>query len=346
MPQSFQCALHASSAIILALSAHAAQACQSINIETTSVSAPPSMVPTPQGSSSINSTNLPTELVKPQGIKADPAEQEDKNGVPVLATEPSATASRPNEAATSSIPTNKPSSGVIRGEPQSDIVVTADQHLSKIDPLKTVNVKSFEAAQAADAAVLRPIAMAYQHVLPEPIRDGLHNFLGNIHEPVVALNYLFQLKPVRVVKTAVRFAINSTIGVAGLFDFAQRRPFKLRYHPNGFADTLGFYGVKPGPFLYLPLIGPTTPRDLLGDVIDRSVIPLTLGKLPFAELFGRAPYGTSSTIIRVLDRRVRFDETLRTLKEENTSLYVARRRLYFRERQTEIDNLHHPAKED
>jgi phospholipid-binding lipoprotein MlaA len=97
---------------------------------------------------------------------------------------------------------------------------------------------------------------------------------------------------------------------------------------------LGFYGVKPGPFLFLPVIGPTTPRDLLGLILDRLVLPLSVGSSikPLARL--SAPL----SVLKVLDRRAEFDEQLQEIRAAPDP-YAARRELYLRGRQAEIDNL-------
>ena len=159
---------------------------------------------------------------------------------------------------------------------EPEIVVTGSKSDRKEDPLNKANEISYAAVQKMDAAVVRPVSLAYKHGLPKPVRDGLHNFLENLHQPDVAINYLLQLKPGKAIETVARFGINTTIGIAGLFDIAKRKPFNLPDRHNGLADTLGYYGVKPGPFLYLPLLGPTTVRDLFGLVsIDRSY-PLRL----------------------------------------------------------------------
>ncbi|MFX6258432.1 MlaA family lipoprotein, partial [Acinetobacter baumannii] len=88
---------------------------------------------------------------------------------------------------------------------------------------------------------------------PVPVRSGIRNFLYNLREPIVFVNFLLQHKAGKAAETLGRFVVNSTVGVGGLFDMAKRRPIHLPRRPNGFADTLGFYGVKPGPFLFLPL---------------------------------------------------------------------------------------------
>jgi phospholipid-binding lipoprotein MlaA len=127
--------------------------------------------------------------------------------------------------------------------------------------------------------------------------------------------------------------INTTLGVFGLFDIAKRRPFKLPRRPNGFADTMGFYGVGPGPYLFLPIIGATTVRDLIGRNLDRLVAPLTLGKP-----FNQSSYTIPMNVAIILDTRSQFDEQLRELRAKNDP-YAARRDFYLRDRQAEIDHL-------
>src|SRR3546814_462964 len=115
------------------------------------------------------------------------------------------------------------------------------------DPLQNVNIEAFQVAQSVDKALVGPIAKGYEGGVPKPIRDGLGNALRNLREPINFLNFLFQFKIGKAVETVGRFAINSTIGVAGIFDVAKKPPVNLPYRPNGFANTLGFYGVEPGP---------------------------------------------------------------------------------------------------
>jgi phospholipid-binding lipoprotein MlaA len=222
----------------------------------------------------------------------------------------------------------------IPGSDQGDIVVTAQPHAPPGDPLQELNATTFEATQAVDRAVVRPLAMGYRAVVPKPIRSGFRNFLSNLTEPVIFLNFLLQLKPGKAAETVGRFAINSTIGAAGLFDMAKRRPFKLPYRPNGFAYTLGYYGVKPGPFLYLPLIGPTTMRDVFGLGLDRLAVPIAVGKP-----FNRPEYSLSTSALSSLDQRAQFDDKLRKLQEESDRPYAATREDYLKNRQAEIDAL-------
>jgi phospholipid-binding lipoprotein MlaA len=218
---------------------------------------------------------------------------------------------------------------------QDDVIVTARPHAPPGDPLQAINAKSFAATQAVDKALVGPVARAYGHAMPSPARSGLRNLLRNLHEPVVFANFLLQLKPGKAVETAGRFAINSTIGAAGLFDIAKRRPFNLPRRRNGFADTLGYYGVKPGPFMFLPIIGPTTVRDFIGTSIDRIAAPLSVGKI--TGLRGPA-YAIPVVVLTTLDRRIEFDEQLTAIRQSSDP-YAAARTFYLERRQAEIDGL-------
>lgn len=216
------------------------------------------------------------------------------------------------------------------GDGGSEIIVTAREDAPG-DPLSDVNAKSYEAIQAADAAVVAPVAEAYEDVVPEPVRDGVRNFLRNLEEPVIALNYLLQLKPGRAVKSVARFAVNSTVGVAGLVDVAKRKPFNLPYTPNGFANTFACYGIGPGPYLYLPLIGPTTVRDLVGVTMDRLALPAVVGP-PLSEPY----YAIPSATLDSLNDRVEIDGQLKELRENSGDPYAEARDLYLKQRKSEI----------
>ncbi|MBB3942097.1 phospholipid-binding lipoprotein MlaA [Sphingorhabdus rigui] len=213
------------------------------------------------------------------------------------------------------------------------IVVTANQGPPKGDPIAVVNEVSFGAVQSVDKAIIAPVAYGYRDGLPAPIRDGMHNVLNNLDEPVVFLNFLLQLKIGKAAETVGRFAINSTIGVAGLFDVAKKSPINLPRRPNGLADTLGYYGVGPGPYLFLPVFGSTTVRDLLGRLVDLSLLPAAVGK-PFTNPIVSAAKGTLSSI----DDRVENDVIL-TRVQESGNPYAAMREYYLKQRQAEIDVL-------
>ena len=222
-------------------------------------------------------------------------------------------------------------------EEDDAIVVSAQRDAPKSDPLQDINKQTFAVAQAVDGTLIRPAAMTYAKTVPEPARMGIRNFFRNLHEPVVALNYLLQLKPGKAVKTLGRFAVNSTVGGAGLFDMAKKKPFNLPYHGNGFANTLAYYGVKPGPFFYLPLIGPTTARDLFGLALDTTAMP-TSGLAPIT---GRL-YSASSMAAKTVDARSENNDGLNAVIDANPHGYSTIREAYLAKREAEIAELHEP----
>ena len=219
-------------------------------------------------------------------------------------------------------------------EPIADEIVVTARTADPRDPAEAINVEAFQLVQGADAALVAPVAEAYEEAVPSAVRQGIGNFLNNLLEPVVALNFLLQLKPGKAAETLGRFAINTTFGVGGLVDVAKTKPFNLPRRPNGFANTLGFYGVKPGPYFFLPLIGPTTLRDMIGGGIDGLVYPTAIGK-PFTQLHYTLPAGTLSS----LNSRIANDCELRVLNEETSDPYAATRDYYLWRRQAQIDEL-------
>lgn len=249
----------------------------------------------------------------------------------------------PATVAPPAVPSTPPQAGqaVPSGHsPQNDIVVTGRKEAAG-DPLRAINAESFAVTQKVDDAVVGPVARTYKKTVPGPIRSGIHNFLYNLREPIVFLNFLLQLKPGKAVETVGRFAINSTIGAVGVVDIAKRKPFRLPRRSNGFANTLGYYGIRNGPFLFLPLVGPTTVRDLFGGAIDRLVLPAAVGS-PFTS----ATYAIPAGVLGTLDHRSEFDRTLKDLHDNSPDPYAASRAFYLNRRQAEIDQLHGRGQND
>lgn len=213
------------------------------------------------------------------------------------------------------------------------IVVTARENVPE-DPGQAINVESFKAVTAVDNAVVAPIAMGYKKALPDPVRSGLRNFLRNLTEPVNFVNFTLQLKPGKAAETLGRFVVNSTVGVAGLIDVARSKSINLPYRANGFANTLGYYGVGAGPYLFLPVIGPSSARDLFGWVLDKSLLPATAG-----EPFANSAYALGSGVVKSLDDRVELDEKFKEFHATGDA-YVAEREWYLAKRHDEIEALH------
>lgn len=261
--------------------------------------------------------------IEPQQHAGDPAPPV---VVPTTGTMPSSSSDMP--ATSSSEPPNN-------SAPSPDeIVVTGRGEPPPGDPLQDVNITSFQAVQSIDKAFVAPVADGYQKIVPEPVRDGVGNVLRNLSEPVNFLNFLLQFKIGKAAETLGRFAVNTTFGVGGLFDVAKTKPFDLPYRRNGFANTLGFYGVEPGPYFYLPLLGSTTLRDLAGNSIDLLVLPTAVGTP-----FNRTAYAVPTNVVRQLNDRIENDAEIERLQEESADPYVETRTLYLEMRQREIDAL-------
>ncbi|WP_353227542.1 VacJ family lipoprotein [Novosphingobium sp.] len=222
----------------------------------------------------------------------------------------------------------------VRAPANGEIVVSGAHNTLKIDPVLALNKTSFAVMEGVDKAFVGPVAHLYRDALPPPVRSGLHNFFYNLTEPVNAINDMLQLHPGRAVRTVARFGINSTIGVAGLVDVAKKKPFNLHYRFNGFGNTFGYWGIGPGPYLFLPLVGPTTLRDLVGTLLSQAVLP---GIAP--RIFKNYYYVTASGIITQLDYRVTIDDDLNKMRAGGNA-YSSYRQLYMKTRFQEIEALH------
>jgi phospholipid-binding lipoprotein MlaA len=203
---------------------------------------------------------------------------------------------------------------------------------TKGDPWERFNRGMFRLFQKFDRAVFRPVAMAVGKIIPKPIRAGIRNFLSNLGEPIVFLNDVLQLKPGRAVRTLARFTLNSAVGLGGLADVAKTA--KLPHRNNGLGNTLALYGVGPGPYIFLPILGPSTLRDLGGAQADRLVLPLAVGKP-----FNRFDWQLATGAVAGLDQRIETDEDLRNLLSGAADPYATLRSVYLQSRIAEIAEL-------
>jgi phospholipid-binding lipoprotein MlaA len=215
------------------------------------------------------------------------------------------------------------------------------------DPLEPINRIFYAISQPIDRFILRPAAMVYKTVVPKPARDGARNAISNFGEPIVFINDVVQLRPKRAIRTLGRFLINSVLGLGGLFDIAKRKPFNIKHHNNGFSDTLGYLGIGPLFYLYVPVLGPTNFRDMIGQYGDSYFWDRNLHKLIHPN--GRPNYfrtqprlGKSGTIISVisgLDQRAESDEDLKAITHDSVDPYAALRANYLQDRAGEIAQL-------
>ena len=128
-------------------------------------------------------------------------------------------------------------------------------------------------------SVIYPAAKAYHNVVPEPVRNSIENFVSNLDEPFVFANDVLQLRLEAAATTVGRFAVNSTVGVGGLFDVATKQ--KLPQQSGDFGQTLYVWGMRNSPYLVLPVIGPTNVRDLIGTTVEiATAIPTFAATIP------------------------------------------------------------------
>ncbi len=203
------------------------------------------------------------------------------------------------------------------------------------DPLEPVNRVVFALNELLDVMLVGPVAEAYGE-LPAPLRTGVGNVLENLRAPVTFVNDLLQGESDRAGTTFARFFVNSTLGLFGLFDIAAELGHPR--HQEDFGQTLAVWGVGDGPFLVLPLLGPSTLRDLAGLVVDRGVFDpwtaLASGELRAARVAGEA-----------VDTRHRLDPLIRDVRRNSLDPYATLRSAYRQRRAAEIRN-HRPPTGD
>lgn len=197
------------------------------------------------------------------------------------------------------------------------------------DPLEPVNRGIFRFNEVVDGLVLKPAAHIYLGVVPTPVRHGVHNVLTNLSAPVVFLNSAFQGDDVNMGRTAGRFLINSTLGVAGIFDMASNMGIP-KEHKKDFGQTLGVHNVGSGPYLVLPIFGPSSLRDGFGMIADTAMDPFTY------------IFNSNTTIAldgaRVIDRRAELLPLTDRIYRDSLDPYASIRSVYQQHREKVVSN--------
>ena len=196
------------------------------------------------------------------------------------------------------------------------------------DPLEPLNRVVFAVNIEADRYILKPVAYVYKEAVPQPVQDGMGNFLQNLGSPVVFMNSVLQGDVDHAGATLLRFLINSTVGLAGTADVAGEMGFLRR--DEDFGQTLGVWGADEGPYIMLPLLGPSSTRDALGLVVDYFADPWTYLRY---EKFSYSRRGAE-----FIDARARNYELLNDLEKTSVDYYAAVRSLYRQDRRDAIRN--------
>ena len=196
------------------------------------------------------------------------------------------------------------------------------------DPLEPTNRFFYRVNDGLDTYVLRPVAVAYRQV-PQGVRTPVHNLLTNIQAPAAFANDVLQAHPRKAGDMMMRFVINSTVGVAGLFDVATGAGYPE--HETDFGLTLAVYGVGEGPFLFLPVLGPSNPRDAGGFAGQIALDPLT-----YASFGGSRTLGISRFGLTAVDTRERLIDPIDQVKRGALDPYATFRSLYRQNRADEV----------
>ena len=205
------------------------------------------------------------------------------------------------------------------------------ESLAQNDPWEKTNRDIFDFDVKLDHAVARPIAKSYRTVVPEPVREGIHNALTNLNSPVVLANDVLQGDGTKAANTFGRIMINSTVGIAGLIDVASK--VGIPGHENDFGITLGRAGVAEGSYLVLPFAGPKPPRDLLGASVDIAFDPLTYAQFHGDDTWMVVRYG-----VGVLDSRTSQLDAVETIERSSIDFYATSRNLYRQSRSAKIND--------
>ena len=198
------------------------------------------------------------------------------------------------------------------------------------DPIEPLNRYFFEFNRFIDGVALRPVAEVYDGLVPDFAQDMVRNFLFNLRSPVTLANDVLQAKLDRAQVTAVRIVTNSTLGIGGLFDVAAEWGWEP--HEEDFGQTLAVWGVGEGPYLVLPILGPSPPRDTVGSVADYFFDPLDL----YAENVDDEWIIYARRGGEIVDFRARNLETFDEIERSAIDLYATVRSLYRQHRADEI----------
>ena len=217
--------------------------------------------------------------------------------------------------------------------PASDPDAVADFRQTN-DPLEPTNRVFYKINDVLDTAIMKPVAQAYRAVLPEAVRTGIHNVLDNMGAPVRQTDDMLQGKPRRAGDTAMRFLINTTAGVGGIFDVAKKVGYPA--HDSDFALTLANWDVPEGPFLFLPIIGPSSPRDATGFAADMALDPFTwIGQGTTAHTIG----SWTRTVVNAVDTRAGLLDAIDQIKKTALDPYATFRSLYRQNRAGKLATL-------
>ncbi|MFM7026530.1 MAG: VacJ family lipoprotein [Limnohabitans sp.] len=201
------------------------------------------------------------------------------------------------------------------------------------DPWENTNRKVYAFNEKLDEAVIRPVAQTYVDVVPSFVRTGVRNFMGNIGDVWTFINAGLQLKGQAAGETFMRVAINTTLGLYGVLDIATEAGIEKRKEDLG--QTLGYWGVKPGPYVVLPVLGPASVRDALALPVDWKASP--------GQYFHDPSSRTGVTLLNVTDTRAGLLKTTDAVKQAALDPYTFVRDAWLQKRENDVYDGNPPA---
>ena len=202
----------------------------------------------------------------------------------------------------------------------------ASETSSYWDPLEPGNRVVFSFNELADKYAIGPVSDAYAFVMPDPAERAVRRMFRNLSEPISFANHFLQFHPHEAGQTFVRFCLNSSVGVAGAFDVANS--LGIPPHPTDFGATLHRFGAPAGPYIVVPLFGPTTARDGFGGLVDSSVMPQNYLLSTTLQLFLQTGNGITA--------RAEAGQALDALRDGAVDFYAALRSAYYFNRESEL----------
>lgn len=200
------------------------------------------------------------------------------------------------------------------------------------DPLEPLNRAIFTVNGVIDNVVFRPVTQVYRAILPQMARDSIQSFLRNLRSPVDFANNLLQADMEGAGHVLARFLMNSTVGVVGLIDVAETKGYE--YRREDFGQTLAVWGAGEGPYVVLPIIGPSNVRDTVGLVVDTVTDPITINNYKTDRDW--AQY--TRTGLTIVDTKARLMDPMDEIRQNSLDYYAAIRSIYTQFRNAQIQN--------
>lgn len=207
------------------------------------------------------------------------------------------------------------------------LIIVPSTYASDDDPLEPMNRAIFEFNEIVDDNVLKPIAKGYKYVTPDPVEVGISNFFSNLGEIGTITNDLLQLKFAQAGRDTMRFFLNSTLGIFGIFDVAT--PLGLSKNKEDFGQTLGFWGVPDGPYLVLPFLGPSSFRDGPSMMVDYELSPVEQLHHEERQLL---------QTLDIVDTRARLLRATKILDTAAKDKYIFIRESYLQKRESQVND--------